>query len=61
VFRGVVTASFVSLALIGCSAQSLSPLQRVNTGIDASHPTQAQRGLIVHPQAAILQWNPTSI
>jgi len=52
VFRGVVTASLVSLALAGCSAQSLSPLQHADTAVQST---------IVQPQFAILKWNPLSI
>lgn len=60
-FRGVVTASLVSLALVGCSAQSLSPLQRADPSVPTSHAIHADSGFNVQPQLAVLKWNPTSI
>ena len=60
-FRGVVTASLVSLALVGCTAQSLAPSQRANTASHASNSVPAQIALTVSSAPVTLQWNPTSI
>jgi hypothetical protein len=61
VFRGVVTASLVSLALVGCSAQGLSPSQRAGTTNQVPQAIHAGGGFIVPLHATVLQWNPTSI
>lgn len=60
-YRGLVTASLISLALAGCSAQSLSPMQHPNSALQTQHPIHAGSGFAVQPQVAILKWNPTSI
>jgi len=61
VFRGVVTASLVSLALVGCSVQGLSPSQRADTTIQTPQAIHAGGGFIIPSHATVLQWNPTSI
>lgn len=58
--RGIVTASLVSLALAGCSAQSLAPSLRA----DSRHQTPLANhagGFIDQSSAAVLLWIPTSI
>jgi hypothetical protein len=61
VFRGVVTASLVSLALVGCTAQSLAPAQRANSSGQNRHAIQVDSGIAVQPTTTVIQWNPTSI
>jgi hypothetical protein len=61
VFRGVVTASLVSLALVGCTAQSLSPLQRADTANQTQRTIQADSGIVGQSPTAVFQWTPTSI
>ena len=58
-FRGVVTASLVSLALVGCTAQGLAPAQRANSSGQNRHAILAESA--VQPATAVIQWNPTSI
>lgn len=60
-FRGIVTASLVSLALVGCTAQGLSPSQRTDSANKTLYAIHAESGSIVQPLTTILQWNPTSI
>ena len=61
VFRGIVTASLLSLALVGCTAQSLSPSHRADTASKTQYAMHAENGSIAQSATAILQWNPTSI
>src|ERR1700680_3439113 len=61
VFRGVVTASLVSLALVGCTAQNLSPSQRAVATNWTQHAIHAENSFVDQSPAAVLQWNPTSI
>jgi hypothetical protein len=60
VFRGIVATSLVSLALIGCSAQGLSPSHSVDA---ANRTPQAIHvaGGFVDQSTAILRWNPTFV
>lgn len=60
-FRGVVAASLVSLALVGCTAQSLSPSQRAYPANHTQHTIGAESGLVDQSQSIVLQWNPTSV
>lgn len=61
VFRGVVTASLISLALVGCSAQGLSPMQHADTANRTPQAIHAEGGFVVQSPTTILQWNPVSI
>jgi hypothetical protein len=61
VFRGIVTASLVSLALAGCTAQSFAPSLRANTANQTSPTVHAERGFVDQSPAIVFQWNPTSI
>lgn len=59
--RRVVTALLVSLSVVGCTAQSLSPSQRPETASQTQHAIHAESGFAVPSPITILQWNPTSI
>ena len=61
VFRTVAAASLVSLALAGCSAQSLAPSQRSGTDSQNAAPTRANLESASSPAKVTLQWNPTAI
>jgi hypothetical protein len=56
-----VTASLVSLALVGCTAQSLSPMLGANTANQIPRAIHAESGFVDQSPTAILQWNPTSV
>lgn len=60
-FRGIVTASLVSLALVGCTAQSLSPSLHAGTTDQTSRANLTHGGLGAQSPAIVFQWNPTSI
>jgi hypothetical protein len=60
VFRGVVTASLVSLALVGCTAQSLAPSQRAHLASENQGAMHVEsRSTLQSPP--IIRWNPTAI
>jgi len=61
VFRGIVTTSLVLLALAGCSAQNLAPLQRADSGAQFQRPMHADSRFVGQSPTAVLQWNPTAI
>lgn len=61
VFRGVVTASLVSLALAGCTAQGLSPSHRTDTANESLFAMHAQVGSTAQLPTTTMLWNPTSI
>jgi hypothetical protein len=61
VFRGVVTASLISLALVGCTAQNLAPSQRAGVANQSRNAIHADSAAAVPSAAVILQWNPTAI
>jgi hypothetical protein len=56
-----VTASLFSLALVGCTAQSLSPSQRAYPANQTRHAIHAESGSVDQSQTITLRWNPTSI
>ena len=60
-FRPVVTASLISLALVGCTAQSLAPSQRANPANRTWKAMDARSAVDLPSGAVTLQWNPTAI
>jgi hypothetical protein len=61
VFRGVVAASLVSLALVGCTAQGLSPSQSAFQTNQTRRAIHAESGFVDQSPTVVLRWNPTSI
>jgi hypothetical protein len=61
VFRGVVAASLVSLALVGCSAQSLAPSHRAGSTNQIPQSLRVQNASASASAVATLLWNPTFI
>lgn len=59
--RGMAAASLVSLALVGCTAQSLAPSQRAYPENRIPQTMRAQSATAASPATATLLWNPTFI